>query len=79
MWATPVIRVNYSGISGEGQESARNLPFPGVTWRTAMPQLQTFPTSNLYSHFRPIGDVYYILVNAKSILLNGHSYKTCDQ
>ena len=43
MWATPVIRVNYSGISGEGQESARNLPFPGVIWRTAMPQLQTFP------------------------------------
>jgi len=29
MWATPVIRVNHSGISGEGQESARNLPFPG--------------------------------------------------
>ena len=24
----PVIRVIYSGISGEGQECARNLPFP---------------------------------------------------
>ena len=37
----PVIRVNYSGISGEGQESARNLPFPGVIWRTAMPHKRT--------------------------------------
>ena len=44
MWATPVIRVNYSGISGKGQESARNLLFPGVIWRTAMPQLRTFVT-----------------------------------
>ena len=49
MWATPVIRVNYSGISGEGQESARNLPFPGVIWRTAMPQLRSFVTPALSS------------------------------
>jgi len=25
---TPVIRVNHSGISGEGPECARNSPFP---------------------------------------------------
>jgi hypothetical protein len=43
MWATPVIRVNYSGISGEGQEKARNLPFLGVIWRTAMPHKHSFP------------------------------------
>jgi len=44
IWATSVIRVNYSGISGEGQESARNLPFPGVIWRTAMPHKLPFPS-----------------------------------
>ena len=53
MWATPVIRVNYSGISGEGQESARNLTFPGVIWRTEMPHNLPFTSGNLYSHFRP--------------------------
>jgi hypothetical protein len=41
----PVIRANYSGISGEGQESARNLPFAGVIWRTVMPNLP-FPSLN---------------------------------
>jgi len=29
MWTTPVIQVTYSGISGEGQETTRNSPFPG--------------------------------------------------
>ena len=42
MWATPVIRVNYSGISGEGQESNLDLPFPRAIWKTTMPQFQTF-------------------------------------
>jgi len=42
MWATPVIQVNYSGFSGEGQESARNLRFLGVIWRTAMPHNRLF-------------------------------------
>jgi len=53
MWATPVIRVNYSGISGEGQESNLDLSFPKAIWKTTMPQLRTFPSCSLYSHFRP--------------------------
>jgi len=37
----------FSGTSGEGQESARNLPFPGVIWMTAMPHLRTFVTPHI--------------------------------
>jgi len=62
----------FSGTSGERQESARNLPFPGVIWMTAMPQLQTFPTSNMYSHFRPPSDLpgnFRMVLDAAEIVI----------
>jgi len=33
--------------------SGGNLPFPGSRPTSALPQLRTFPSCNLYSHFRP--------------------------
>jgi hypothetical protein len=53
MWATPVSRDNYSGISGEGQESAPNSPFPGGLGTERMPHNLPFMLGELYYRFRP--------------------------
>ena len=34
----PLIQVIYSGIFGEGLETARNSPFPGILCRSSMQQ-----------------------------------------
>jgi hypothetical protein len=41
-----------------------------------MPHNLPFPTSNLYSHFRPKHVLYQIMVNVRLQLHSGHSIPT---
>jgi hypothetical protein len=52
MGATPVIRVNYSGISGEGQKSDLNFPFPSSNWRTIMLQNRALPYTRVSTRYQ---------------------------
>jgi len=78
MWATPVIRLNYSGITPGMSEFGKTCRSTSIFWRSCLPHIRSFIPCNLYSHFRPTLVLREELANGRFILKIGHSGIACD-